>query len=277
MALKKKHEEHENLERWLVSYADFITLLFAFFVVMYALSSINTSKYKALAESLKASFNYEQTRENYPKPKSTSMGTTPIQIAPRKPEIAPAEELQREQARATMKAIAASVQEALDKLVKEGKVKITETVRGISIEINASVLFDTAKADLHKESVEVLKAVAAVLAAQTNQIQVEGHTDNLKINSTVYPSNWELSAARAGSVIRLLEANGVAGSRMVAIGYADQRPVTSNDTEDGRGKNRRVNIMVLAEDVNGGTQGSGHLSPDVRLPATLATGAVPQH
>ncbi len=264
MALKKKHEEHENLERWLVSYADFITLLFAFFVVMYALSSLNTSKYKALAESLKASFNYEPTSQNYPKPRSASMGTAPVQIAPRKPEIAPSEEMERQQARATMKAIATSVQEALEKMVKEGKVQVTETARGISIEINASVLFDTAKSDLHKESVEALSAVAKVLANDDHQIQVEGHTDNLAINSLVFPSNWELSGARAGSVIRLFEANGVSGSRMVAIGYADQRPVAANETEEGRSKNRRVNIMVLAEPANGGLQGSGALSPDVR-------------
>lgn len=264
MALKKKHEEHENLERWLVSYADFITLLFAFFVVMYALSSLNTSKYKALAESLKASFNYEPTQQNYPKPKSTSMGQSTVQIAPRKPEITSADEQQRQQARATMKAIATSVQEALDKLVKEGKVQVTETARGISIEINASVLFDTAKADLHKESIDALSAVAKVLAQDDHQIQVEGHTDNLAINSLVFPSNWELSGARAGSVIRLFEANGVSGARMVAIGYADQRPVAQNDTEAGRTQNRRVNIMVLAEGANTGIQGSGHLSPDVR-------------
>lgn len=267
MALKKKHEEHENLERWLVSYADFITLLFAFFVVMYALSSLNTSKYKALAESLKASFTFEPTRQNMPKPSSSSMGTAPVQVSPRKPEIAPAEEMERQQARVSMKAIAASVQEALDKLVKEGKVQVTETARGISIEINASVLFDTAKADLHKESIDALSAVAKVLASDNHQIQVEGHTDNLKINSLVFPSNWELSGARAGSVIRLFESNGVAGERMVAIGYADKRPVAGNETEEGRSQNRRVNIMVLAEGAGGGLQGSGSLSPDVR-PAT---------
>lgn len=265
MARKKKHEEHENLERWLVSYADFITLLFAFFVVMYALSSMNTSKYKALAESLKASFNYEPTRQNMPKPSSSSMGTAPVQVSPRKPEIAPAEEMERQQARVSMKAIAASVQEALDKLVKEGKVQVTETARGISIEINASVLFDTAKADLHKESIDALSAVAKVLASDNHQIQVEGHTDNLAINSLVFPSNWELSGARAGSVIRLFESNGVDGGRMVAIGYADKRPVAGNETEEGRGQNRRVNIMVLAEGAGGGgAQGSGSLSPDVR-------------
>jgi len=265
MARKQKHEEHENLERWLVSYADFITLLFAFFVVMYALSSINTSKYKALAESIKASFTFEPTKENLPKPHSTSMGTSPVQIAPQKPEISPAEETQRQQQREKMKSIAASVQEALQSLVQEGKVQVTETAQGISIEINASVLFDTAKADLHKESIDALSAVAKVLAADDHQIQVEGHTDNLPIKSMVFPSNWELSAARAGSVIRLFETNGVDGARMVAIGYADKRPVDTNEKEENRVHNRRVNIMVLAAKSKG-AQGTG-LAPDVRAAA----------
>lgn len=256
MARKQKHEEHENLERWLVSYADFITLMFALFVVLYALSSINTSKYKALAESIKASFTFEPTNENLPKPSSTSMGRSPVQIAPQKPDVTTSEAQQRQK----MKSIASSVQTALESLAKEGKVQVTETALGISIEINASVLFDTAKADLHTDSANALSAVAKVLAADDHQIQVEGHTDNLPIKSMVFPSNWELSAARAGSVIRLFETNGVDGARMVAIGFADKRPVDSNEKEENRVHNRRVNIMVLATK-NKGLQGGGSISP----------------
>jgi chemotaxis protein MotB len=271
MARRKKHaEEHENLERRLVSYADFITLLFAFFVVLYALSILNTSKYKALAESLRASFDYTTSPDNQPSPGQTSMGQTTVTVQPNKPEIAPAEDLkkqqQQQQQRESMKAIANDVQEALQTLVREGKVQVTETTRGISIEINASVLFDTAKADLHNDSVSALSAVAKVLSKDTHQIQVEGHTDNEPISSVVFPSNWELSAARAGSVIRLFEKNGVDGARMVAIGYADKRPVAPNDSAESRARNRRVTIMVLAEGGNNGTQGSG-LAPDLRAAA----------
>jgi chemotaxis protein MotB len=263
MARKVKHEEHENLERWLVSYADFITLLFAFFVVLYALSSMNTSKYKALAESIRASFDYTTSPDNQPRPGSMSLGAAAVTVAPRKPEIAPAEEQRRQEQRQTMRAIATDVHQALETLVKEGKVQVTETARGISIEINASVLFDTAKADLHSDSISALSAVAKVLAKDDHQIQIEGHTDKEPISSVVFPSNWELSAARSGSVIRLFEKNGVDGARMVAIGYADKRPVESNDTPDGRARNRRVTIMVLADKGNGGIQGAG-LSPDLR-------------
>jgi chemotaxis protein MotB len=265
MARRKKHaEEHENLERWLVSYADFITLLFAFFVVLYALSILNTSKYKALAESLRASFDYTTSPDNQPSPGQSSMGQTTVTVQPNKPEIAPAEDQKKQQERQNMKAIASDVQQALETLVREGKVQVTETARGISIEINASVLFDTAKADLHSESISALSAVAQVLAKDNHQIQVEGHTDNQPISSFVFPSNWELSAARSGSVIRLFEKNGVDGGRMVAIGYADKRPVAPNDTPESRARNRRVTIMVLAEGGNNsGVQGAG-LAPDVR-------------
>jgi chemotaxis protein MotB len=263
MARHKKQEEHENLERWLVSYADFITLLFAFFVVLYALSVVNTSKYKALAESIRASFDYTSSPDNQPKVGNPSMGVTAVTVEPRKPEIAPAEEQKKQQERQNMKAIASEVQQALETLEKQGKVQVTETAKGISIVINASVLFDEAKADLHPDSISALGAVAKVLAKDVHQIQVEGHTDNLPIRSGVFPSNWELSGARAGSVIRLFETNGVDGARMVAIGYADKRPVAPNDTPESRAKNRRVTIMVLAEKDNGGVQGEG-LSPDLR-------------
>jgi chemotaxis protein MotB len=272
MARKKREEEHENLERWLVSYADFITLLFAFFVVMYALSSLNTSKYKALAQSIMAAFDYEPTPDKQPRPQSRSLGLAAVQVAPQRPQISPADEERKTQQRQNMQAVAKSVQEALETLVKEGKVQVTETIHGISIEINASVLFDTAK-----ESVEALSAVAKVVAADTHQIQIEGHTDNQPIRSFVFPSNWELSSARASSVIRLFETNGVTGGRMVAVGYADKRSVDSNDTPEGRARNRRVTIMILADTgVNRtGTQGVGRLAPDIRPAVDAISSAVP--
>ena len=276
MARKKKHEEHENHERWLVSYADFITLLFAFFVVMYALSSLNTSKYKSLAESIMAAFDYQTNPEKQPKPQSRSMGLAAVQVAPQKPQIAPAEDQQKVEQRQKMKAVASDVQKALETLVQEGKVQVTETEHGISIEINASVLFDTAKADLHKELMNALSAVAKVIAADTHQIQIEGHTDNQGISSLVFPSNWELSAARASSVIRLFETNGVQGERMVAIGYADKRPVESNDTPEGRARNRRVTVMILAETgLNKGVQGVGIVGPDVRPAVSAINSSLP--
>ncbi len=266
----KKHEEHENHERWLVSYADFITLLFAFFVVMYAISSINEGKYKVLSDSIVEAFKSAPTSEKIiyvqaPLPQGSVERGKPI------PQIVPpmqidaaqqAVEVEKKERRENMKSVATDVLQVMEPLVKGGQVKVTESNRGISIEINASLLFDVAKADLNKDSISVLTAVAKVLASDTHQIQVEGHTDNLPIKSPVFPSNWELSSARASSVIRLFMESGVSGERMVAIGYADYRPVEDNSTPEGRARNRRVTVMILAEN-EGGVQ-DVKLDPDIK-------------
>jgi chemotaxis protein MotB len=269
MVRKQKHEEHENHERWLVSYADFITLLFAFFVVMYAISSINEGKYKVLSDSIVEAFKNAPTSEKIiyvqaPMPQNAVESGKPIpQIIPmQKPEAPSPAEIERQQRRESMKSVATDILKVMDPLVRGGQVKVTESNRGIAVEINASLLFETAKADLNQESMSVLTAVAKVLAKDTHQIQVEGHTDNLPINSPIFPSNWELSAARASSVIRLFEAHGVSGERMVAIGYADKRPVDDNATPEGRARNRRVTVMILAE--NQGNVQDVLLDPDIR-------------
>jgi chemotaxis protein MotB len=280
MARRQKHEEHENHERWLVSYADFITLLFAFFVVMYAISSVNEGKYKVLSLSIVEAFKNTPASEKViyiqaPIPQAAVENGKPIpQIIPmQKPSPAPldSEKLQR---RENMKSVANDLLKVMEPLVKGGQVKVTESNRGISIEINASLLFETAKADLNPASKEVLNAVAKVIATDTHQIQVEGYTDNLPMKSPVFPSNWELSTARASSVIRLFSDNGVGGDRMVAIGYGDNRAVDSNDTPEGRARNRRVTVMILAE--NQGNVQDLALDPDTRAPeAKAATVAEP--
>jgi chemotaxis protein MotB len=265
---QKKHEEHENHERWLVSYADFITLLFAFFVVMYALSSVNEGKYRVMSDSIVDAFKNTPTSEKIiyipaPNPQNAESGKIQVKPIPTKPQSsADAQQKDKEQERKQMKSVAGNLLNVMDPLVKEGQVKVTESNRGISIEINASLLFSPAQADLNKDTIGVLKAVAQVLATDTHQVQIEGHTDNLPIASAVFPSNWELSSARASSVTRLFVENGVAPSRVVVIGYADNRPVDSNDTLEGRARNRRVTVMVLAEAE--GESKEVALEPDIR-------------
>lgn len=273
MARRQKHEEHENHERWLVSYADFITLLFAFFVVMYAISSINEGKYKVLSDSIVEAFKNAPTSDKIiyipsPDPQGAQAGKIELVPIPLKPDLTKEEKAkqeEKEQHRAAMKSVAGDLMKVMEPLVKGGQVKVTESNRGISIEINASLLFAPAKAVLSKESIEVLTAVAKVLATDTHQVQVEGHTDNLPISSVEYPSNWELSSARASSVTRLFVENGVGGKRIVVIGYADNRPVDSNDTPEGRARNRRVKVMILAEE-EGQTKDLS-LEPDTRQEA----------
>lgn len=252
MPRKPKHEEHENHERWLVSYADFITLLFAFFVVMYAISSVNEGKYRVLSDSLVSAFQ-KAPRSTLPIPvgkeaPSPQPGSTNLikhTLPVRKGDAA--QDAQRKKQEVKMKSIAKDILQVLAPLVKGGQVSVTQSSRGIAVQINASVLFAPALANLEGESIKVLTAVAKVLAPVENAIQVEGYSDNSPISTSAYPSNWELSSARASSVVRLFIVNGVAPERLVAMGYAENRSVDSNDTPEGRARNRRVTIMILSE------------------------------
>ena len=246
MRRKKHDEEHENHERWMVSYADFITLLFAFFVVMYSLSSINENKYRVMSNSLIQAFGKGAAS----KPTVIEQEASGVQPLPQRPiahpPIRPNEEaIRREKEKMTN--MAQSLLKSLAPLIKEGKVRVMQNARGINVEINASVLFDPGDATLSGQSIKTLEAIARVLKNDSHMIQVEGHTDNVPIFNQTFPSNWELSAVRASSVIRLFIENGVGENRLQAIAHAATLPVDSNDTEEGRQRNRRVQLMILSE------------------------------
>lgn len=237
MARRRFDEEHENHERWLISYADFITLLFAFFVVMYAISSVNEGKYKIFFNSIGSAFGAQRNTE-LAAPDPIPL-INPQQIASRKR----AEAIRRE--REQMTAIARNLQKLLAPLVKEGKVRVTQSLRGVSVEINASVLFAPGEAKLSSASDQALKVVAALLRDDTHAIQIEGHTDNVPISTAFFASNWELSSARASSVVRLFIDSGIPEERLTAVGHASNQPVASNGDAEGRARNRRVAITVL--------------------------------
>lgn len=241
MARKKYEEDAENHERWLVSYADFITLLFAFFVVMYALSSVNEGKYRVLSNSLLSAFGRTPVA---PLIKSDTRSVIPLLPRPRSNPIHDSEALRRERTHLT--GVARDILKVLAPLVEQGKVRVTQTTRGVSVEINASVLFAQGDARLSDESSQALKAVAAVLKDDDHAIRVEGHTDSVPISTALFPSNWELSAMRAGSVVRLFVENGIAEKRLTAVGHGSTRPVGSNATPEGRQRNRRVTVMILS-------------------------------
>lgn len=248
MARRQKHEEHENHERWLVSYADFITLLFAFFVVMYAISQVNESKYRVLSNALVNAFQDNPRSETLLDTKTGAGTTGSLTI---KPTVLikedPAKVAKRKAQEASMKSVATDLNKVMEPLVKDGKVRVTRSNRGIAVEINAAILFNPAEAKLNPQSIDVLTAVGQVLAGIPNQVQVEGFTDNVPISTAQYPSNWELSSARASSVIRVFRDQGVSGDRLVAMGHAENRAVAANDTVEGRSRNRRVTVMILAE------------------------------
>lgn len=254
MSRKRRPQEHENHERWLVSYSDFITLLLALFVVMYAVSHVNEGRYRAVAGSLVAAFGNQPNQLN-PQPIATMtpdalppvhgpMGdsTGDYLIAKKARRIAEAQRRQQEK----MEIIARDVMAAFDPLLKNGQVRISQSNLGVRVEIDASLLFAPGQAVLQEESSRVLESVAQVLKNVDHAIQVEGHTDNIPIVTEKFPSNWELSAVRASSVVRLLINNGVEAVRLTAVGYGENRPLEPNDSEEGRKHNRRVTVMILS-------------------------------
>lgn len=247
MARKQRHEEHENHERWLVSYADFITLLFAFFVVMYAISSVNEGKYKVLSNALVDAFKQPQTSDPKIQLDNQTIKGAPPKIMPIPVPSALPNNPKLEQQAEKMRGMAGDLRESLGSLIDQGKVKVTQSNRGIAVEISDSILFDTGRADLQATSQEALLAIANLVQDSDNLIQVEGHTDNQPIRAGQFPSNWELSAARAASVVRLFEQAGVAPQRMAAIGFGEFRPMDTNDQPTGRAKNRRVTLNILAD------------------------------
>ena len=244
---KQKIDEHvDNHERWLVSYADFITLLFAFFIVMYAVSSVNEGKYRVLSSSLVSAFKNDNSTPS----QSTEFSPISIQQSNQTDSIKLIDNtgIMRTKKQEKMKSMAKNILHALEPLVKDGQVRVAQSSLGITVEINASVLFSPGQAKLADSSSLTLQAVAHVIKGHEHEIHVEGHTDNLPIHTENFPSNWELSSARASSVIRLFIENGVEAHRLTAIGYGENRPIETNETPEGRKRNRRVTVMILSTD-----------------------------
>ena len=231
--MKKKHEEHENHERWLVSYADFITLLFAFFVVMYSVSSINEGKYKVLSETMVTAFsNHKPVGElsvmNLPMAKSKAI------VVKEKPAT-------QDHTRSFLK-----VANAISTAKVPDGVKITSTERGLSIRIKDDALFESGSASLNPQIREFIDLVAGLVTDLPNLIAVEGHTDNQPIRSAAFPSNWDLSTARANVLVRYFtEYHGLAPQRFSSTGYAGTRPIEPNETREGQAENRRVEMIIL--------------------------------
>lgn len=248
MARRKKRIEHDNHDRWLISYADFITLLFAFFVVMYSISSVNEGKYKVFSDSLNIAFTNQ--------PKHASLGVVPNQqeqllkaLVDRR--TARLGEQQRK-IQERMKNIADGLSRTMSPLIEQNQVHIEQARRGVVIDISAGFLFRTGDAVLQAGAQDVLRQVIVVLGKEDLPIEVEGHTDDIPIKTAQFPSNWELSSARASSVVRMMVENGVPPERLAAVGLASNQPVASNDSPENRARNRRVTITILSPNVERG-------------------------
>ena len=241
MARRKKHEDHENLERWLVSYADFMTLLFATFVVLYALSQVDVSDFAKLEEALKKAFqsNMFDGQESILDNSNsildgTSGATSPIMLEYLSP---------RYEADSY-----AEIKKSIDEMDLDGiNAEIDERGLVIRLEDNA-LTFKSGSAQISSDSIVPLNAVAKLIKEKfaIHIIRVEGHTDSDPVSNAIFPSNWELSSARASSVVRYLIDNyGFNPGIFIAAGYADTVPVTRGNSQKDKKKNRRVEIVIL--------------------------------
>ncbi len=247
MSRRKRHEEPENHERWLVSYADFITLLFAFFVVMYSISSVNDGKYRVLSDTLIAAFN---TPPKSVVPLNVGKTSTSTQIS-KKDELSliKLKPINSNQTK-TLDDINDELTKNLKSLIKDESVNITQYDDRISVEMDASIIYISGSSNLEIDAIPILQNLARILAPLPNKVEVEGHTDNIPIHNVFYPTNWELSAARSARVVNLFANSGVNPKRLAAIGFGEFRPLTSNTTKSGRKKNRRVNVVIRANEHN---------------------------
>lgn len=242
MARRPKRPDRDNHERWLISYADFITLLFAFFVVMYAISSLNEGKYKVFTASLITAFGKQGGAKSDVIVPITEQDLLLKSLVDRR-NAKQGEKARKQQE--YMRSVANNLNQVLSSLVTSGQVTVTQTNRGVVMDINASALFKTGEAELQKDAVRVMSEVARILAQGDQSVEVEGYTDDIPIKTTRFPSNWELSSARASSVVRLFIEQNVAAERLTVVGSAANRPIAANDTPEGRTRNRRVTVTIL--------------------------------
>jgi chemotaxis protein MotB len=255
MRKKKGHGgEHENSERWLLTYADMITLLVAFFIMLYAMSVVNKVKFEALAISVRSGFDGNDKMQTMKLSPGTGILQSNALVAPthitdfERPD-GTISEWRQEAESLRLESLKSKIEAVAKARGIEKQMAVTENARGVDIRILAdSLLFNTGDGRLKPNAGPLLAQIAVVLNSVTNDVCVEGHTDNLAIDTPLYPSNWELSTARATNVLRfLVERGGVSADRLSASGYADTRPVVPNTSDANRALNRRVDIVILKD------------------------------
>lgn len=266
MARRRRVEEPENHERWLVSYADFITLLFAFFVVMYSISSVNEGKYKVLSQALVGVFN-DPDRSVKPIPIGEER---PLTTRAAQPLVTDSElsEAAIGEAADPLQTIANDVRQAFGDLIASDQLTVRGNELWIEIELKSSLLFGSGDAMPSDMAFSIVDKVASILKPFDNPVHVEGFTDNLPISTAQYPTNWELSTARAASIVRMMAMEGIDPRRMAAVGYGEFQPVADNASADGRGRNRRV-VLVISRNLDVRrsitSSGSANAQPDAAL------------
>ena len=254
MARPKKHPEHENHERWLVSYADFITLLFAFFVVMFATAQSDKGKAQQVSDSVKKALEGDKVSAIV----ASILGGSPDQKGPGSAMLkGPAgaetppprpEEVRRQQQLSELLPSLQVLSSELKDEIEKGQIKISMEDRGLVVSFAQAALFPSGEDVIAGGAYDGLGKVASAIAQLPNPVRLEGHTDARPINTPRFHSNWDLSAARAIALLKILtDRFHVPPNKLSVAGYADTAPLASNDSEEGRTRNRRVDIIVLNE------------------------------
>jgi len=255
--MKRREEKEPNGERWLLTYSDLITLLMIFFVVMYASSNADTTKYKQLSKSLNAAFEGGSGNSIIGDGSGVSVldssGTTPDKLT-----VVENTTIENESAAKTAAATKAleenkmgAIKENVDKYLRNNglsasvSTKIDE--RGLAVSLNSTLLFDIGKANLKEASIKKLSSIGKMLNSVNNYIRIEGHTDSTPISNNEFSSNWQLSAIRATNVTELLiTQSGINPKRISSVAYGENRPIATNNTPAGKAKNRTVDIIILS-------------------------------
>src|SRR3984893_3081459 len=300
MARKKKHEEHVNAEAWAIPYGDLVTLLFALFTLMYAISSVNEGKFRVLSDSMIAAFHgapksirpvnlgEKEPGKGGDKPLTGITPTVFIKLKDDKStpdgNLQPRDPNRSEGTRSAdlpgaLIRMQRQVQDAMQALIDAKLVTVRRENMWLEIEINTDILFPSGAGEFAPTAEPVLDKLAEVLKPFPNPIRVEGHTDDRPIRTTASPSNWELAAARAASVVHQFTRQGIDPLRLEIVGFGEFHPRQPNDTSDGRNANRRVVVLVLEEVAAGATmtarttdQTPGTAAPGVEM-ADAGSGA----
>ncbi|MDH5834926.1 flagellar motor protein MotD [Luteimonas kalidii] len=283
MARRHQHEEHQNHEAWAVPYGDLVTLLLAFFVVMYAISSVNEGKYRAVSDALSSAFggpprsinpiqlgetqlrgsSFDRPSLLTPGAKAGPTATSPVSnvrvrqmldapLGGRQPQAAQQQAMAKAAMDASLRGesqlntLGRRIQHALAELVREKLVTVRRGPTFLEVEIQSDILFASGVAAPSPVATSTVRKLGAVLREEPNAVRVEGYTDDVPIRTAAFPTNWELSSARAASVVHVLIGEGVDPGRLAVVGYGEHQPAADNATVEGRNANRRVLLVILA-------------------------------
>ena len=289
MGRRRRHEEHQNHEAWAIPYGDLVTLLLAFFVVMYSISTVNEGKYRAVSDGLAAAFHGPPRTVNPIEPgkrhaggdankggslpeSGSVIGQSSLLVQPLP--VAHTDDDKTKEPDPGAKPIMSAMDEVIDKvessmakLVQQQQLVISRHSYGVEIAIRTDLLFPSGSASFSSTARAVLEQLADTLKPLSYPMRVEGHTDNRPINTLAFPSNWELSAARAASVVHVFTQRGMNASRLAVIGLGEFRPEGDNNTEQGRNTNRRVVVVILSN----GQSAEGATERDQEVMTKLGT------